>query len=165
MSVYPEVNYNVVPDLLITEIVPNPDSPQTYEYVEVYNTTDRPINLKDYKLKYIYPNNTFKDWDLDENKLVQPQSAMVLWINNTASQGKTTADFNANFGSSITDDQMVRTAPNDGMINSEKRTLALMTDTGVEISRASYNDGEQANEAVSKKKGLCTNIRKTAAKS
>ncbi|WP_074727506.1 S-layer homology domain-containing protein [Paenibacillus naphthalenovorans] len=151
LSVYPEVNYNAVPDLLITEIVPNPDSPQTYEYVEVYNTTDRPINLKDYKLKYIYPNNTFKDWDLDENKLVQPQSAMVLWINNTASQGKTTADFNANFGSSITDDQMVRTAPNDGMINSEKRTLALMTDTGAEISRASYNDGEQANEAVSKK--------------
>ncbi|WJH35205.1 lamin tail domain-containing protein [Paenibacillus sp. CC-CFT747] len=151
ISIFEALDYTKLPDLLITEIVPNPDSAQTYEYIEVYNSTDQPVNLKDYKLKYIYPNNTFKDWDLDEDKLLAPQHSMVLWINNLASQGKTLADFNANFGSAVTEDQIMRTTPNDGMINSDKRTLAIVSDTGLEISRASYNDGELMNEAVSKK--------------
>ncbi|WJH29025.1 lamin tail domain-containing protein [Paenibacillus sp. CC-CFT742] len=48
------------PTLLITELVPNTTnvpgtSSDAYEYIEIYNNTDQPVNFKNYSLYYRYP--------------------------------------------------------------------------------------------------------------
>ena len=42
-----------IPELLITEILPdskNIDGADAYEFIEVYNNSNREVNLKDYKI-------------------------------------------------------------------------------------------------------------------
>lgn len=52
------VDSTKAPELTITEILPdssNINGADAYEFVEVYNNSNRAVNLKDYKLYYHYP--------------------------------------------------------------------------------------------------------------
>lgn len=106
-----------VPPLLMTEFAMNPSGTDyRSEYVEIYNCTSEPINLKDYKLAYqntsarnsgiILFNEITKyaKYDIQKNGKVEPEQAMiepgkcaVIWIkgnsgDNNASEW-TTEDF------------------------------------------------------------------------
>src|SRR5690625_7376822 len=68
-----EVDYDSLPPLLITELVPdstNVGDADGYEYIEVYNNSDQTINFKDYQIIYRYPATHDEDvhWFL-ENKI------------------------------------------------------------------------------------------------
>ena len=48
------------PALTITELMPdssNVNGADAYEFIELYNNSNRDIDLKDYKLYYNYPDN------------------------------------------------------------------------------------------------------------
>lgn len=53
-----QADLNHIPELMITELAvdtKNEDGADAYEFIEVYNTTDRPIHFKDYHIRYRYP--------------------------------------------------------------------------------------------------------------
>ncbi|MCY7947723.1 lamin tail domain-containing protein, partial [Bacillus atrophaeus] len=47
-----------IPELLITELAidtKNAGGADGFEFIEIYNTTDRSIDFKDYNIRYRYP--------------------------------------------------------------------------------------------------------------
>lgn len=142
------VDHDQLPHFLITEIVPdssNIDGADGYEFVEIYNNTDQPINYKDCKLIYRYPNGLEYDqvWKtIPEEVIIEPGATLVLWITNNANQKATVADFNANYGTNLVENKdIVRTEVSGGMHNSRERTMIIATNTGYELVQASYNVG------------------------
>ncbi|MFC6230145.1 FIMAH domain-containing protein [Paenibacillus allorhizosphaerae] len=136
-----------VPPLLITEVVPdttNVGSSDGYEFVEVYNATDQAIDFADYALVYRYPSGPQRDvvWKPAQRHLpIAPGGTLVVWLGNEANQSKTAADFNANFGSSLTDNVSLVKVMTNGLVNERMRELLVVTNAGEEIAVAAYNDG------------------------
>lgn len=104
-----DIDYQKVPPLLITELVPdttNSNGADAYEFIEVYNNSTEPINFKDYSIRYRYP-NTGAGNDLiwgpkdDQEVIIAPGETIVFWIINHANTDKTAADFNANFKTNL----------------------------------------------------------------
>ncbi|MFP7288253.1 S-layer homology domain-containing protein [Shouchella clausii] len=107
-----------VPRILITEILPNPagdyrwGSGNQYEYIEVYNNSNETLDLKDYRLWYLYPGTTApKQWTIPQHTAIEPYSAAVIWFAKEAlanGQGyTTTADFNLHFNSTLEDSDVI----------------------------------------------------------
>ncbi|UUZ87095.1 lamin tail domain-containing protein [Paenibacillus sp. P26] len=137
------------PYLLITEIVFNSKRPagaasEPYEYIEVYNNSDRVLNMKDYKVVYdYYDNRAPLEWDITDNKLLRPGQTMVLWnLTDPANNGGITGElsqFNAAYGTNLTDAQVV-VFHSGGMSNTGGRDLSIAPDYGLSrITTASYN--------------------------
>jgi LPXTG-motif cell wall-anchored protein len=132
------------PPVLITEITPDSDNvggSDAYEFVEVYNNSDQPLNLQDYKLAYQYPNGSSADWDIDRAVQLEPKGKAIFWIKNDANQSLNLADFNSHYHTSLSEDQVIELA-NSGMANGSERTIAFQSDSGAELVSASYNDAE-----------------------
>lgn len=141
VTVEPGDNTDVqaVPQLLITEITPdssNVNSLDGYEFIEIYNNTNEALNMKDYQLVYINGDKLYP-WDLTEDKVVPAQSTFIVWIRNKGNGDSTLADFNANYGSSLTENE-VTTVSSSGMANSGSRSLVIADDLGTELSRVHY---------------------------
>lgn len=140
-----------IPPLLITEITPdstNVNGADGYEFIEVFNATDQPINFKDYMILYRYPSGPENDqlWTPSQRHIViEPGKTLVLWIANEQNERLTIADFNANYGTDLTENEdIVRMA--GGMANDRQRTIVVATNTGYELVRAVYNNGEDHTE-------------------
>ncbi|WP_425415285.1 S-layer homology domain-containing protein [Paenibacillus stellifer] len=145
------------PRLLITELVPdstNIGSADGYEFVELYNNSDRDINLKDYKLMYRYTaSGPDADviWPTDrEDILIKSGQTIVFWVINSANGSSTVADFNANYGTQLVENENIFRIYSAGMANGGGRALVIATNTRKEIAVASYdNDGETvANKGI-----------------
>jgi hypothetical protein len=162
-----------MPELLITEIVPaSAGTGQPYEYVEIYNTTDLPINLEGDKLLYFStspytkPANT---WGITA-KVVPARSALVLWLKKYDYPNVPLADFNANYGTSQTADQVFEvklTTSAQGLHDSSKRRVAIARDDGSLITAAYINDGVadgSTNQSVIYKFGDAIDMVKIASK-
>lgn len=141
-----------VPPLLITELVPNTTnipgtSTDAYEYVEIYNNTNQPVQFKNYSLYYRYPDkgpNADVLWQAEQpDFVIPPQQPVVFWIKNSANASYTEQDFNQFYQSSLIPNVTLHTIQSDGMANSGRRALVLKTNTGKEISSA-YYDADQA---------------------
>ncbi|WP_082804625.1 lamin tail domain-containing protein [Rossellomorea vietnamensis] len=136
-----EFDAQAAPKLLITELTPNSSnvgSKDGFEFIEVYNNTNQEINMKEYKLIYHTPSSgTSEDWDITEDKVVPAQSSFVVWVKNGANADSTLEDFNANYGTSLSEAE-ITTVEDDGMSNSAEKTLKIADDLGVEFSEATY---------------------------
>lgn len=77
--------------LLITEVVPNSNEKGNYNYVEIYNHSNREIDLKGYQLYYYYdallPFDKSKSnrWTITEDQystdtVIRPGETKVIWI-------------------------------------------------------------------------------------
>lgn len=120
------------PELLITEIMVRAQSgTDPYEFIEVYNNTNVPIDIKDYKFNY--PSS-----DIDVSKIIQPKEVLVICSTSTT----TLADFNAFYGTNLTEDQFVNFKITAGISNTPPKTIVLAKDTGEEVCRATYNSGD-----------------------
>lgn len=130
------------PELLITELLPNSKNYQTpagtevegYEFIEVYNNSVDTVDLQDYTIQYqgetLVPDA--------HNVILAPGEAAVYWLMNEGNRELTVADFNAQYGTNMPADKIIRM---DGfMTNSSKRTLSIISNTGDIISTASYYD-------------------------
>ncbi|OAB39316.1 hypothetical protein PMSD_05185 [Paenibacillus macquariensis subsp. defensor] len=144
----PPFDSTKAPVLLITELVPNTTNVPTtssdaYEFVEVYNNTDQPINFKNYKLYYRYPDKGISSdvvWPTTkENFEIPSKQSVVMWIKNSANTSYTINDFNKFHNTNLIEDQTLFTIPSDGMANSGKRAIVIKTNTGKEISAAYYD--------------------------
>ncbi|MDR6554653.1 S-layer homology domain-containing protein [Paenibacillus qinlingensis] len=140
-------DFTKVPPLLITELVP--DSTGTtdeYEFIEVYNNSDKPVNYKDYQLLYRYTGTATPDliWPADKEDIVIPsKGTLVFWVINASNVNKTAADFNKNYNTTglVEGTNLVRIR-NDGMANSASRGIIVATNTGIEVSSANYVAGD-----------------------
>lgn len=142
------------PALLITELVPdtaNIGKSDGYEFIEIYNNSNQSVSLKDYTLLYRYPESENKpdaEWTFTEAKTIQPQETIVVWVKNSANADMTLEDFNRNFQTDLSAEQ-VTTVESAGMANTASRTLVLADTYKNEISKASYT-----KEQVAENKGI-----------
>ena len=137
-----------VPPLLVTKIVPNTTnvpntSSDAFEMVEVYNNTDAPINFKNYKINYRYPDDgpeaDVKWPTVKEDFVIPSQQSVVFWIKNSTNSSYTTADFNSFYKTNLIEDTNLFVIKSDGMANSGRRGIVIKTNTGKEISYANYD--------------------------
>lgn len=133
-----------VPRLLITEITPdtvNMNGADAYEFIEIYNNSDQPINMKDYQIIYRYPTSTPEQiWNITEDKEIGPREAFIVWIKNAGNQDATLEDFEAEYGIELSENY-VTTIESDGMANGSERTLIISDMFDNPISEATYNNG------------------------
>lgn len=143
-----EVDYNQVPPLLITELVPdstNYNNADGFEFIEIYNNTNQVLNLKDYHIIYRYPTGPADDaiWTPQVRDVeLAPGQAVVLWVENAANATATVADFNANYGTELIENvNIVKLSQSGGMHNQRLRDIIIATNTGEELAVATYNYG------------------------
>ncbi|WP_314104320.1 lamin tail domain-containing protein, partial [uncultured Frigoribacterium sp.] len=132
--------------LQITELLPdstNVGSADGYEFVEVYNGSDRAVDFADYSLRYLYPvdevqNSSTVLWpSTPRAAVVEPGDTLVLWVRNGQNAALTRADFNAHFGASLRDGQLLDVA-SAGMANGSARGMEIVTNSGTALNRAHY---------------------------
>ena len=119
-----------VSPLLITEIETDQPSGQRYTYVELYNNSDTPINFKDYVFYYCYEGGmgtgkTFGAGDAygsyeygsgDADVFIEPGKTLVLWMSDdTSKKGRSLADFNAFYGTSLVENEDIVRIPYSGI--------------------------------------------------
>lgn len=143
-----EIDFTKMPHLLVTEIVPdssNVGSADGYEFVEIYNNSDKAIHFKDYKLYYRYGKDARSDvmWpSVTENLVIPAQKTLVLWIINSQNSEQTVEDFNTHYGTSLKENQDIVRVYSEGMANKSMRGIVVGTNTHHEISVAYYNKTE-----------------------
>ncbi|WP_233147101.1 S-layer homology domain-containing protein [Paenibacillus selenitireducens] len=164
----PAYDESKVPKLLVTEIVPNTTnvtgtSSDAYEFIEVYNNTDQPVNFKNYKVYYRYPDkgpSADVKWASTKADFILPaQQSAVFWIINEANSKLTAADFNTFYKTNLVLDQNLFIIKSDGMANSGSRAIVVKTNTEKEVSAAYYNngivyDGGEAGDETKEDKGI-----------
>lgn len=139
-----QTNYNAVPPLLITEIVPQStriNDADAFEFIEVYNNTNQVIDFAEYQIIYRYPVGPEDDliWTPSKRDIeIEPGKALVLWIENSANKDMTVADFNEHFGSDLIENVNVVKMPG-GMANQRMRDIIIQTNSGEEVAVAQYN--------------------------
>jgi uncharacterized protein YjdB len=131
------------PELLITEVMPMSETTDdAYEYIELYNNTDRNIDLKDYKLP-------LQNIDITVSKNISPKGVLVICL-----KGSTTLDkFNTFYGTAITQDKYI-TLPfvNEVLGSSSNESIVLAKDDGTVVSRAQYSSTDfQVKKSVTYK--------------
>lgn len=148
------------PILQITELAPdtvNVHGSDGYEFVEVYNASDAPVNFGDYVLNYIYTDNSLSgpvsqgstQWPATPaNPVIQPGTALVLWVKNGNNTALTAADFNAQFGTSLVSGQNLIEVSSGGMANGGSRGIQISTNVGTDVSRAYYFSDDQTTSTT-----------------
>ncbi|WP_251548644.1 lamin tail domain-containing protein [Neobacillus muris] len=145
----PYVDFNKVPQFLVTEVVPdstNVGSADGYEFIEIYNNSDKDINFKDYKIQYRYGEDPTTDviWpSIPDDVVIPAKGTLVFWIINGQNDSKTVADFNKNYGTNLVENKDIVRIYSAGMANGDMRGLVVASNTKKEISVSYYFD--QAN--------------------
>lgn len=139
---------NPVPELLITELVPDSTNVGTadgYEFIEVYNNTDQAIDFSNYKIRYRYLESDTLWAHVPDEVTIPSGGTLVFWIINGQNSKSTIADFNHNYGTNLNENTDVVKIFSGGMSNSRMRELVVVTNTGRPIVSAFYNDGDVHN--------------------
>lgn len=144
----PAFDASKAPTLLVTELVPNSANVQgtssdAYEYIEVYNNTDQPVNFKNYKIYYRYPDkgpSADVEWaSVNKDFTIPSKQSVVFWIKNTANTNYKADDFNSFYHTNLIPDVTLQSIQSDGMANSGRRAVVIKTNTGKEVSSAYYD--------------------------
>lgn len=150
-----------VPPLLITELVPGG---QPFEYLQLYNTTDQPIDLSRYKIHYYYDPGAEKPWeskvtrwDLTQassitssgasptDMTIQPHSTKIVRFVRAANPVVSVSEFNRFYGTDLASDQFIyaKLGSGHGISDDTKRYLAIVAPRGHQrfdrISMIEYN--------------------------
>ncbi len=145
------------PLLQVSEIVansPNAAGADAFEYVEVRNASDAPLAWDDFTVRYLYPlvdHTTVASvlWPtVTEGAVIEPGRTLVLWVRNASSAGRSVADFNAAYGTDLVDGEDLVQLDGDGLANSLMRGIEILSRSGVQLSRAYYNEEGAADAAV-----------------
>ncbi|MEH7872959.1 metallophosphoesterase [Bacillus velezensis] len=139
-----QADLNHIPELMITELAvdtKNEDGADAYEFIEVYNTTDRPIHFKDYHIRYRYPKEGPESdmiWRPKEDTVIPSGGTYVFWLRRAASE-LTIDDFNRYYGTRLKEGKHLAVIEGtDGMSNGRPRTVVLSANTGKGIASAQY---------------------------
>ncbi len=141
--------------LIVTEIAPNNAGDDHYEFVEVTNTTDKPLTIGEggYSLAYIYEDstNTAKDVALASEKPIELAAGetVTLWLSYTSDDGKvdsaahTVEEFRTQWGMDP-NARVERITGQAGMANGGNRGIRVLDSNGAEVSRSFYPKGSVA---------------------
>lgn len=133
---------------VITEVMPDTanvsgTSTDAYEFIEIYNISDAPINMKDYCMYYHYPDDGDEgdvQWSCSpDDAIVEPGKTLVFWIKNSDNQSLTIDDFNRNFGTALQQGKDLVTIDSNGMANKSYRGLKICTKTKNTLNKVLYN--------------------------
>ncbi|MCQ6274753.1 lamin tail domain-containing protein [Bacillus sp. V3B] len=155
----PNLDFNKMPHLLVTEVVPdtsNVGGADGYEFIEIYNNTDQPISFEDYKIQYRYGSDPETDviWESVPDDFVIPsKGTMVFWIINDQNGEKTVADFNNHYKVNLVENKDIIKIYSAGMANGSTRGIVIATNTDMESSVAYYNE-ESGVDDTSADKGI-----------
>ncbi|OMF22065.1 hypothetical protein BK133_27285 [Paenibacillus sp. FSL H8-0548] len=149
-----QFDYSKVPPLLITELLPDSEnvsnvSSDAFEFIEVYNNTDKTINFNDFSLVYRYPDkgpSADIAWELEtsDDATIPSRRSIVIWVQNNANGHYTTDDFNMKFGTTLVgNSSLFRTKVYDGMANAAARSLVIKDSNGIDLVIASYQNDAQ----------------------
>ncbi|MCU9612618.1 lamin tail domain-containing protein [Caldibacillus lycopersici] len=150
----PNINYNQLPEFLVTEVVPDTTNVGTadgYEFIEIYNNTNEPMNFKDYKLYYRYGTDAGTDvvWPaIPEEVIIPAGETLVFWIINDQNRELTVADFNAHYDSQLVENENIVRIYSGGMANGSMRGLVVATNTHKEVSVAYYFDEPNVDDTM-----------------
>jgi uncharacterized protein YjdB len=118
-----------IQELLITEVMPmSQTNNDAYEYIELYNNSDRNIDLKNYKLP-------LQNIDITTSKVISPKGILVI-----CTKGSTTlSDFNTFYSTSLTPDKYI-TLPfvNEVLSNDLNTSILIAKDDSNVVVRAQY---------------------------
>ena len=133
----------------ITEVHANPQSTdgKQYSYFEVYNASDKPINLSYFKIFYYYeyPDQTAsasgKVWSLDDfTAYLEPGKTMVYYL---SSNGTTVEDFNNFYGTSLEEGKDIVRVNYAGLHSSDARWIRFGTTEDDAFTVAGFNEGAE----------------------
>lgn len=132
--------------LVITEILPdssNMNGADAYEFIEIYNNSDKDIDFSDYKIYYNYPDSaTDALWESVPSDVVIPSGkALVFWIKNGKNDSLTADDFNAKFNTNLVMNENLVEIYSGGMANSGARGVKITSNVKDELSYVLYNKG------------------------
>ncbi|MCA0754738.1 lamin tail domain-containing protein [Paenibacillus sp. N4] len=122
-------------ELLITELVPDSKGADAYEYIEVYNNTNRAVNLKDYQIIYEFRHGATTKWDIDRDLTVPSKGTAVVWVQSLISKGKPASDFIAHYGAGLAESSVVPIFSN-GMPNAEEGRIHIAADAANPVHHA-----------------------------
>ncbi|WP_028552150.1 lamin tail domain-containing protein [Paenibacillus sp. UNC451MF] len=149
--------------LLITEIMAAPKAVgEPYEYVELYNTTDQPIDLTGYSLHYYtnpgleqpWTDTKAKKWSIVPmdaitggitNMTISPKGTKLIWLVKPQHSTYKLEQFSTEYGSALRKDQIAyaKLGSNEGLENAVQRFVAIVgpgEDPAKDrISMAAYN--------------------------
>ncbi|CAG7600739.1 hypothetical protein PAESOLCIP111_00423 [Paenibacillus solanacearum] len=141
------------PTLVLTEMAPNTKNADyktggtdAFEFIELYNSTSTPINLKGFTLKYIAGATEYK-YPINEDKIVPAQGTFIIWFKNSGVQQVGLTEFNLAYGSAITEEQLF-VVVNGGMSNSASRRVQMLDPDNIVLSDTAYNV-EDVGESIS----------------
>lgn len=139
------VDRSQAPALTITELMPdssNVNGADAYEFIELYNNSNRDIDLKDYKLYYNYPDNGDNSdvvwWETSESRILKAGDTLVFWIKNGGNDALTREDFNAKFGTDLDEAHLVEISCG-GMANSGARGVKIASNVKDVSDYVTYN--------------------------
>ncbi len=130
----------------ITEVHANPQSTdgKQYSYFEVYNASDKPINLSYFKIFYYYnypdqmASASGKVWSLDDfTAYLEPGKTMVYYL---SSNGTTVEDFNNFYGTSLEEGKDIVRVNYAGLHSSEARWIRFGTTEDDAFTVAGFNE-------------------------
>src|SRR5699024_7340652 len=128
-----------------TELIPdssNVNGADAYEFIELYNNSNRDIDLKDYKLYYNYPDNGDNSdvvwWETSESRILKAGDTLVFWIKNGGNDALTREDFNAKFGTDLDEAHLVEISCG-GMANSGARGVKIASNVKDVSDYVTYN--------------------------
>lgn len=134
-----------VPNLLITEVVPDTDNYAGYdafEYVEIYNNSSQEIDLKGYHIQS-------GSWnvEMDTSTKIAPWDTKLFWTRRQEIQPITLEAFNhnyfASYQSKYVDESKLKTLDNiGGLVNSNTQTVSVFDPNGKEVIRAKYTGND-----------------------
>ncbi|HAZ36661.1 MAG TPA: DNA-binding protein [Clostridiaceae bacterium] len=120
-----------IPDILITEIVPkHQGGDDPYEFIEIYNTTNKDINLNGYSF---WDNSPAK---FDGDKILPAKGVMVV---NTF--GTSVDDFNKEYNTTLTDNEYYAFSKKS-LLGNKGKELDLKDSASTKIVSASYTGGD-----------------------
>ncbi len=109
-----------VPPVIVTEIVPDNAGTDDYEFFELHNTTELSQMVTD-SVYYRYTDSSGKadvKFTMPAGTALLPHETKVFWYNNS---GKTLADFNGHFKTSLSSSQVVEVGGFTGFANGGQR--------------------------------------------
>ena len=130
----------------ITEVHANPQSTdgKQYSYFEVYNASDKRINLSYFKIFYYYDfpdqaaSASGKVWSLDDfTAYLEPGKTMVYYLSNN---GTTVDDFNNFYGTNLEEGKDIVHVNYAGLHSSEARWIRFGTTEDNAFTVAGFNE-------------------------
>ncbi|MBB3114566.1 hypothetical protein FHS18_006687 [Paenibacillus phyllosphaerae] len=126
---------SIVPPLLITELVPDDVGSDAYEYIEVYNNSTQPVNLKDYQIVYGYYHGGTDKWDMTQDFELPAGETAVIWVQSDLSKGEPVSKFNAHWGVNLPQNR-VMAIYSLGMNNASEGRIILAEDSHYAVDHA-----------------------------